>query len=67
MGDWTLEELIDALREIDFISCATPSDESMDNLVEAAINLLWPKASRTLRGDGWILERIIAKTPGQQQ
>ena len=57
MSDWTLDGLIDALHEIDCTACATPSDEGMDNLVEAAINLLWPKASRTLRGDGWVLTR----------
>lgn len=57
MSNWTLDGLIDALHEIDCTACATPSEEGMDNLVEAAIDLLWPKASRTLRGDGWVLMR----------
>ena len=57
MGDLSLEELVEDLIAIHESTRPAPSDEGMDNLVEAAIDLLWPKASRTLRGDGWILAR----------
>lgn len=61
MSDWTLGKLIDALDRLEHekncYKCGDPSDEEMDNLVEAAIDLLWPKASLLLRGDGWVLQR----------
>lgn len=57
MSDLTLEELIEDLIAIHEGACPTPSDEGMDNLVEAAIDLLWPKAGLLLRGDGWVLQR----------
>ena len=61
MSDWTLSEFIDALGQLEHEEgchkCAGPSDEGMDNLVEAAIDLLWPKASLLLRGDDWVLQR----------
>lgn len=57
MSDMTLEELIEGLIGLDEATGWTPSDEGKDNLVEAAIDLLWTKAMRELRGDGWVLTR----------
>ena len=61
MSDMTFDEFVNAIEglehELMCHKCAEPSDESMDNLVEAAIDLLWPKASLLLRGNDWVLQR----------
>lgn len=61
MSDTALGRFIYALEmlehEVECHKCAAPSDEGMDYLVETAIDLLWPKAGRLLRGDGWVLTR----------
>ena len=57
MSDMTLEEIIEGLIGIKEATGWTPSDEGKENVVEAVIDLLWPKASLLLRGDDWVLQR----------
>ena len=33
------------------------SDEGLDGFVEQVVDVLLPKATRVLRGDGWVLTR----------
>ena len=56
-----LDDLLDGLMDLHWRQRVgrwrEVSDEGLDGFVEQVVDALLPKATRVLRGDGWVLTR----------